>query len=384
MSSKAEKPRRIIWLQAPPWDGVWTRQNHFSRRFARDGVEVLYVENPQALGARLKKEGVRALLRDKAIVREVEPGLRVMSLPVQLPGGRHFGPLGWLNGRRFAGAIQDWLASEGWTDYLAWCRVPASIQTLDALQPKGVVYDVTDDYEYYARSDHERTLTIERERRLAQRADQIFTTTEQLREKLSALNPATTVVPNGVDPKFFDDGAGEEDPLSHVPRPRIGFVGLVARWMDFELLEKLGARWPGQVVIVGPVSPEAEERYAAIPGLVRVGHVHHLDVPRYLRAFDVCVLPHEVSELRHRADPLKIVEYLATGKPTVSVALRSVTALEPLVDVAVDHDAFLRLVAQRLEDPGGRLASERKAFAAKRGWDSLYETVKAKLDVIGN
>jgi hypothetical protein len=66
------------------------------------------------------------------------------------------------------------------------------------------------------------------------------------------------------------------------------------------------------------------------------------------------------------------------------VALRSVTALEPLVDVAADHDAFLRLVAQRLEDPRADLVPKRQAVAAKRGWDSLYETVREKLKIIGS
>lgn len=368
------RARRIVWLQAPPWDGVWTRQNHFARRFVRDGANVLYVENPVAIRQRLKAEG-GSLLEGGLRVRTVEPGLQVMSLPLQAPGGRGSELIGRINGARFGGAVRRWLAAQGWSEYTAWCRVPGSVDALAHLQPSAVIYDVTDDYELYARSGSERLLTARREARLARRADAVFTTTETLRQKLLALNPRVEVIPNGVDGSFFEPPMHENDPLSHVPHPRIGFVGLVARWMDFELLRKLGERWPGQVVVVGPTAAEAESVYRAIPGLVRVGHVPHLEVPRYLRAFDVCILPHELSELRHRADPLKIVEYLAAGKPTVSVDLRAVRPYAGLVDIAPDHQAFLDLVAQRLADPRADLAERRRVAAAARGWEGLYERV---------
>lgn len=370
---------RIVWLQSPPWDGVWTRQNHFARRFARDGAEILYVENPQAIGARLKQSGLRGLIDGLASVREVEPGLKVMTLPVQLPGGRGSEAIGRLNGRRFARAIQAHLSREGWTDYHAWCRLPGSIHALRHLQPRGVVYDVTDDYELYAQSPREARLTVAAEAAMCARANQVFTTTLQLQQKLSPMNAQVRIVPNGVDSVFFEQPESEEDPLPSVPRPRIGFIGLVARWMDFELLRKLGARWPGQVVIVGPVKAEVAAQLAAIPGLVCTGHVPHLDVPRYLRAFDVCILPNELTELRHRADPLKLVEYLASGKPTVSVALRSAEPLRPLVDVAASHDDFLALVEARLADPQPELAERRRATAAARSWDGLYAQVREDL-----
>jgi glycosyltransferase involved in cell wall biosynthesis len=178
---------------------------------------------------------------------------------------------------------------------------------------------------------------------------------------------------------FLEKASEGEDPLAHVPHPRIGFVGLVARWMDFELLNKLARRWPDQVVIVGPVKPEAEAALGSIPNLVRIGHVEHLKVPAYLNGFDVCILPHEVSELRHRADPLKIVEYMASGKPTVSVALRSVYPMAPYVDIARDHTAFIDLVAARIADPRDDLAEGRRDIARARGWDGLFEQVQAKV-----
>lgn len=381
MAREFEEGRRFegvdfVWLQSPPWHGVWTRQNHFARRLARQGARILYVENPTALRSRLKAGG-----RGAEPV-EVEPGITVMSLPLQIPGARTSSLVAKLNGRRFAAAVRRQMRRMGMARPLVWCRIPLSVEALEHLDAASVVYDVTDDYEYYARSDGERRLTRLREARLAARADQVFTTTQQLREKLAGLTSApVTQVANGVDSVFFEPPTGP-DPLAEVPHPRIGFVGLVASWMDFDLLERLGATWPGRVVVVGPVAPEVEARFAAIPGLVRVGSVPHLEVPNHLYAFDVCILPHETSELRHRSDPLKIVEYLATGRPVVSVALRPVEAMRPLVDVASTADEFVSLVAERIADPRADLAEARRALAATRNWDTLYGTVADRLAVL--
>jgi glycosyltransferase involved in cell wall biosynthesis len=374
--------RRLLWLQSPPWDGVWTRQNHFARRFAAAGAEVLYVENPPALRARLEQEGFAGVLGAGRAAREVEPRLRVLRLPLQVPGSRQSGLVGALNGLRFAHAVQDAVRGQGWDDYVAWCRVPGSYHALRHLRPRAVVYDVTDDYELYARSGREKGLTRKLERKLLARADLVFTTTATLRDKLALFNDNVRVVPNGVDPAFFEEPDAEDDPLAAVPHPRIGFVGLIARWMDFELLRKLAARWPGHVVVVGPVQREVEASLRGIEGLLHVPKVAHLEVPRYLRAFDVCIMPHEISELRHRADPLKVVEYLAAGKPIVSVALRSLEPLSALVDLAADHQTFLELVEQRLRQPRPELRQERRRVAAARSWDQLFGEVTRALDAL--
>lgn len=359
----------VVWLQSPPWHGVWTRQNHFARRLAADGARILYVENPIALRARLKA-GPR-----RRPPTEVEPGITVMSLPLQAPGSRISSLVGAVNARRFAAAIQAEAARMGLNDPMVWCRLPVSVQTLECLAPRRAIYDVTDDYDFYALSKAELALTRTRERRLAARVDQVFTTTDELQTKLSGFTSSpVTRVPNGVDGMFFARPQGP-DPLEGMPHPRIGFVGLVAPWMDFDLLARLAATWPNRVVVVGPVKPEVEARFAAIPGLVHIGGVPHREVPSWLYAFDVCIQPHVINELRHRSDPLKVVEYLATGLPVVSVALRSLETMRPLVDLATTGDQFMNLVAHRLQHPGTDLADARRALAATRNWDTLYATV---------
>src|SRR2546428_109183 len=126
----SETEEHFLWLLSPPWDGVQTRQQHFARRFARHGVRVLYVENPPAWSSVLRQRNWRELSFFNMREREVEPGLHVLRPAISLPGSMRSDFIAALNGRILAQQLNHWFASRGWSDYLAWCRVPASIFSL--------------------------------------------------------------------------------------------------------------------------------------------------------------------------------------------------------------------------------------------------------------
>ena len=368
--------RRFVWLHCPPWDGVWTRQNHFARRFAALGAEVLYVESPGGWASKLRRDGLGALRTRPAATREVEPGIHVLTPGPAVPGSMLSDAVARWNARRTALEVQRWLDARGWTAWTAWCRVPQSLFYLDALTPSAVVYDVTDDYELYARSERERRVVARRERSLAARASLVTVTAEVLLAKPTLRAHDPVWIPNGVDTAIFEQAADPTGPvapaIAAVPAPVIGYVGLTAHWMDFDLLRRLGARWPGHVVMVGPIQPEVEAEARAVEGVRWVGFVPHTELADVLRGFDVCILPHVVNELRRNANPLKVWEYLATGKPFVSVDLPALAPAGSLIRVAKTHDQFLTHVENALasgQQPETSL--ERQDVARRYSWNRL-------------
>lgn len=378
------KGRRFLWLLAPPWHDVPTRQNHFAQRLARLGAEVLYVENPPALSSVVKQRRWRELPLCRAgRIEEIEPRLHVLSPGLSFPGMKRSDAIAAVNGKLIAGQVNRYLREHGWSSYECWCRVPASIFALRHLTPETTVYDITDDYGLYERDDAARTGVRERERQLLARADHVFITSGELRKDpaISAARPL--LVPNGVDYDLFAQGSepGTVSPvIAAIGKPVIGYVGLTSHWMDFELLEMLGKRWPGQVVMVGPIAAEVEARARAIPGIVWAGFVPQPELPPYLRGFDVCIMPHLVNELRRRSNPLKICEYLAMGKPFVSVDLPAVHRFRDVIDVAPDREHFVRLVAANLVmSPLPRVVERRRAIARAFSWDHIFETVLEQL-----
>lgn len=378
------KGRRFVWLLAPPWHNVPTRQNHFAQRLARLGAEVLYVENPPALSSVIKQRRWDELpLRRTGKIEEIEPRLSILTPGLSLPGMKRSNTVASVNGGLIAAQVNEYLRRYGWTSYDCWCRVPASIFALQHLAPRHTVYDITDDYALYERDDAARATVRERERLLLVRADHVFIASEELRRNPAVAAVRPRLAPNGVDYQLFAQG-GEAGPvapsIAAIRKPVIGYVGLTSHWMDFTLLEMLGKRWPGQVAMVGPIAAAVEARARAIPGIVWMGFVPQPELPPYLRGFDVCIMPHLVNELRRRSNPLKICEYLAMGKPFVSVDLPAVQPFRDVIDVAEDREDFVRQVAANLASPASPRAVERRREIARTfSWDRIFETVLEEL-----
>ena len=82
-------------------------------------------------------------------------------------------------------------------------------------------------------------------------------------------------------------------------------------------------------------------------------------------------MPHLVNELRKRSNPLKIWEYLASGKPFVSVDLPAIDAAREFVDVAKDREHFIELVADALYRRD-KCCAGAQAAARCYSWDTLF------------
>ena len=218
---------------------------------------------------------------------------------------------------------------------------------------------------------------------MTREADLVLVASSSLLAPRTALNRNTHTVLNGVDFDLFhrvvtEQGLAEHPALRGVARPRIGYVGLVSHWTDLDLVEAMAKRWPGQVVMAGPVAPEVRARVKEISGVHWLGFVDRTELPTLISGFDVVTLPRLVNDLTNRQNPLKIWEYLATGKPFVSCDLAALEPCRDLVDIATTCDSFLDAIGRRLEEPDDR-ADDRIALARTRSWDVLFDQMMAHL-----
>jgi len=379
--------QRFLWLLVPPWDNVWTRQNHFTTRLAQLGAEVLYVENSFSTSTLLKQGqlGGRVFCPSDTF-KEKAPGLTVMTPPPVLPGGMHFDFIGRLNARRITASIQAWMTEHGWTDYTCWCRVPLAQLLVENLQPSRVYYDITDDYKHFYTRQRVIDNLDRREKRLVDRCRKIFYTAESLGSLENLRGKPACLLSNGVDYDLFSQAASPELPthplLAPMKKPVIGYVGLTSDWTDFDLLRKLGERFPGQIVMVGPIHPKVEAAARAISGLIWTGFVKdRCKLPSLLKGFSVCIMPFLTNHLTQNMNPLKVWEYLATGKSFVSVDLPGLGEARPLIDVASTRDEFVGLVEQRLRGEPSERSVARQRLARKYSWDALFQQLLQHLSL---
>ncbi len=160
----------------------------------------------------------------------------------------------------------------------------------------------------------------------------------------------------------------------------IGFAGnFMTLKVDFELLEAVAAARPEwTLLLIGPVQPDAE---AALKSLQRhenvtwLGLKAYADLPRFVAAFDVGIIPYTRNAYTQSCQPVKLYEYLAAGKPIVASGLPALADKEPDVVLAEGADGFVAAIedALRLDSDDDR--ARRMALAAQNTWENRASTL---------
>jgi glycosyltransferase involved in cell wall biosynthesis len=386
---------RILCFAPDPWGDIWRNRHRLLGVLAREN-RILYVEPRLALRplARKLRSGevkVRHFFRPR--VEEARENLFVYHDPLHLPrtGLRGIGPA--VDGARDA-ILRKALRRLRLSEPILWLVRPDCADVMGKFGEKLVLYQVVDDYASYPGVSERARARIERdERRIADRADLIVVTSERLLEMKRRIHPNVVHIRNGVDARTIEEAAaprGAPPPGLAVARPPVfGYIGGITEKLDFVLLEALAARLRGPaggtLVLVGPVnvsSGEAAEsvgRLRAAPNVIFTGQKDAAEVPSYLRAFDVSLVPYKAGEQARAIDPLKLYEYLAFGKPIVSVEIPSVLEFEGLVRVARSRDEFLEHAAAAAEERDEALAARRRLAASEATWEKRAEALSAAI-----
>jgi glycosyltransferase involved in cell wall biosynthesis len=363
----------ILYLSPADWDGPRGRFQHVARRFAGNN-RVLYADGlgVRKIGLPDWRRSLRKIGQSLRPVPRRPPGAQGLwrVTPVAVPGQRH-GLARAANRSILRAFLRYHLRALRFEEPLVWIAYPhpTLVSLLDGLSPRAVVYDRVDDWPMFARAFGN---IADAEERLMARADLVLVTAAALLEKASRFNERAFLVPNGVDVESFagvpNGRGGEPRDVAALRRPRIGFVGNIAEWVDLGLVERVARmRSEWDFVFVG--------HYQAQQPRPRAGNIHWLgyrpyeSIPAYLRAFDVCIMPFVDSELTRSADPLKLYEYLAAGKPVVSTPLPRVADFGDLVCVASGADAFAAAIAATLSGDDAERA-RRVAAARLHTWSS--------------
>lgn len=159
---------------------------------------------------------------------------------------------------------------------------------------------------------------------------------------------------------------------------RAVYIGAWAPWVDDMLLRRLADAIPDvEVLVIGPEFGKPFPRHVPNKRLRFLGLKPHAELAHYIRQADVLLLPFRIMPVTLSTNPVKLYEYLAAGKPVVSTALPEARLLQPEVDVAATHGAFIELVRHRLQHPGD--ASARIALALKHTWEHRAAQAEALL-----
>lgn len=193
---------------------------------------------------------------------------------------------------------------------------------------------------------------------LFRKSDLVIVSAEKLFESKHHFNQNTFVIRHGTDWKHFRKALSCEtkipDEIKDLPRPIIGFHGLLADWVDFELLKKTAEHFKnGSVVLIGKIAVDAEKKIKILDNISNIhflGRKPYSELPNYCKAFDVALNPFEISELTLAANPLKVREYLAAGLQVVSTDIPEVRILNNCL-IGENHADFIEKIEFVLKNP---------------------------------
>jgi GT2 family glycosyltransferase/glycosyltransferase involved in cell wall biosynthesis len=256
---------------------------------------------------------------------------------------------------------------------------PFWYETASVLPDSELVYDCMDHHEGFGNVSEE-VLSIERA--LMRNADITITTSTWLDE----------IVAQHTDNRVLIRNAGEYDHFAVKPadvyldpqqRKIIGYYGAIAEWFDVTLLENVAKAFPQHsIMMIGADTVGAREQLAHLSNVTFTGEMAYSDLPKYLHAFDVCLLPFQVIPLTLATNPVKVYEYLSAGKPVVSVDLPEIKQFENLVHAAPTTEAFISAINEELNagDSAERVHA-RQQFAKNQTWAHRAEQMINRIEL---
>ena len=341
------------------WTGDPLSKTHLMRVLSKDN-RILWINAiPNRMPTTSSKDASRIYKKLKAFtepIREVEPNIFVLN-PLAFPSYGNKSILK-INQRFLAGQVKKAMRKLGFANVINMVFNPAAGMIAGSLGESQLIYYCVD--EYTAFTGTSRGLK-QIEDDLFRRADLVIVSAERLFDLKKDLNPNTFVIRHGTDWRHFRTALDPALPVPFdivdLPKPIIGFHGLLADWVDFDLIKKTAERFKnGSVVLIGKIAVDAEQKVKIlddVPNVHFLGRKPYAELPAYCKGFDVALNPFAINELTLSANPLKVREYLAAGLPVVSTDIPEVRVLDDCL-VGTDHDDFIARIEEALANPKPR------------------------------
>jgi glycosyltransferase involved in cell wall biosynthesis len=338
------------------WNFVYQRPQHLLSRLAARW-RVIFIEEPM-----LKAE------RNELEFLQPAPGVEVWRPHVtgDAPGFHDD------NLPAMQKLVADAMRQKKVSDYWVWFYTPMAVPLATGLKPRGVVYDCMDELAAFKNAPRQ---LIQRENALFKMADLVFTGGRSIYNAKKSRHPDVHCFPSSVDAKHFAKASGDHPLQKDIPRPRLGYCGVIDERINLHLIDEIAkARPEWEIVMVGPTAKIDAADLPRRDNIHWLGQQSYDDLPAFISGWDVCLMPFALNDATKFISPTKTLEYMACGRPSVSTSIRDV--VEPyghLVCIADTPEGFVTDCETILNRTKEEQAEHAKALAevvARTSWDS--------------
>lgn len=385
------KNEDIICVSSIDWDFIWQGHQEIMTRLARAGNRVLFIENTGVRVPGLRDFGrIRSRLKNWRVgvhgIRKIEDGLYVYS-PLVLPFP-YLRIARLLNKQLMFSVLLKWLKAVGFKEPISWVFLPTglSLDLIDKIEPKALIYYCIDSFE--ASSSDARKIR-RTEKLLTQKADLVFTTSQELFNACSRYNNNVHYFPFGVNIDNFLRVAGKPcsvpGDIKDIKRPVAGYLGGIHKWIDLDLVRYITEQNKNvSFVFCGPIQTDID-KLKDLPNIHFLGQKKTEELPSYVKEFDCALIPYRITDYTRNVYPTKLNEYLSLGKVVISTDLPEVAKFNKengnIVKVAASKEEFSDSIRHALSNPFSEKERSAAVTAAKKNsWSDRLEKMVYLID----
>lgn len=356
--------KQIICLSHSRWSARPNRTQQLLTRL--DDTQILFFEPPARTSDPALKQGLR-----------VRSNITVYPLPPLILDGVDQPWLRRHSQARVTRAIEASMARHHFKEPVLWCTTPENAFLVDQLAYRCLVYDCHREW------DH---LPLEWESDLTFAADVVFAASPGLKKRLAPCNDNIALLPNGTNPRMFRrDGLMPPPAVAALRSPILARVGDLTSDLEIEPLIYTAQRRPEWTfLLLGRVNPSVARTLSLLPNVVLTGAVPAVELPDYLSG---CQALFDLIQTRRRGSdiiPSRIFDYLATGKPMVSmVEPEQVETFPDVIYTAYDANGFLRRCQTALDESGTFALQRRLDYARQSSWSRRAREITRILEDTG-
>jgi len=372
----------ILCLSTTDWDEIWGSRQQIMQRLADIGHRILFVE---------RQVSPEQILRNPAILRrkkfsltqiknleQIQENIWLFNPPLVPPGRYYSHTLNEFGQRKIAQSLTQPISILGFKDYILWIYPPQSSPIIPAIKPKMVVYHCIDRFNAGQRG-RKRVIIQQQENQLLKSADCIFVNSKGLiGEFQKTTKIPISLVPSGVDVSHFQRTDAVHPELESIPHPRLGLSGTLDARVDSKLIEIIALSRPNwHLIVLGDQRRgfQNSSKLKSIQNIHFLGKKPFQELPLWLNGCDVFLIPYVLNERTFYISPLKFYEYLAIGKPIVTVPLPEISDFSSICRQAASPESFIQEIEAALTTNTCHDTNVRRQTAQLHSWESRITTI---------
>lgn len=356
----------IICIGHIGWDYLWQRPQQIMSRLAVNN-NVLYIEEPKSIISFINGKNFSLIKKHKNVL---------VYTPIGLPFGLHKKPI--FNKINFFITylfLRNIIQKYNFENSILWFYNVQLSDLIQKINSKLIIYDCADELKAFTGSTKE----VETEElKLIKLSHIVFASSDKLYKNKRKYSNHVYLIKNGVDVDHFiiTNETLENEEILKIKKPIVGYIGAIWDWVDLDLIAFLARERPEiSIVLIGPVNTDISI-IKNLNNVFIIGKRHYEVLPNYIKSFDVCIIPFLINELTENADPIKLYEYMATGKTIVSTDLPEAKKFS-CIKIAKNYNEFVEYITEsiQIQRNNGEVKNQID-LAKKNSWDKKVKKIE--------